>query len=55
MSDNTTESNTRKNPFFEPYGTPHDTVPFDRIRFEDFEVRHLPDARRTEWLRANAE
>ncbi len=25
------------NPFFAPYGTPHDTVPFDRIRFEDFE------------------
>ena len=24
-------------------------------RFEDFEVRHLPDVRRTEWLRANAE
>ena len=27
----------RKNPFFEPYDTPHDTVPFDRIRIEDYE------------------
>ena len=27
----------------------------DQSQFEDFEVRHLPDARRTEWLRANAE
>lgn len=27
----------RKNPFFEPYHTPHDTAPFDRIRLEDFE------------------
>ena len=27
----------RKNPFFEPYNTPHDTVPFDRIRMEDYE------------------
>ena len=25
------------NPFFEPYNTPHATVPFDRIQFEDFE------------------
>lgn len=24
-------------PFLPPYGTPHETVPFDRIRFEDFE------------------
>jgi len=31
------ESQERKNPFMEPYGTPHDTVPFDKIRFEDFE------------------
>ena len=46
MSDNTTESNTRKNPFFEPYGTPHDTVPFDRIRFEDFEEAFIEGIRR---------
>ena len=27
------------NPFLEPYGTPHDTVPFDRIRLEHYEDR----------------
>lgn len=27
----------RINPFFEDYKTPHDTVPFDRIRMEDYE------------------
>ena len=27
----------RKNPFFEPYNTPHDTTPFDRIEEQDFE------------------
>lgn len=27
----------RKNPFFEQYNTPHDTVPFEKIRLEDFE------------------
>ena len=27
----------RINPFFEPYQTPHDTVPFTRIRLEDYE------------------
>ncbi len=27
----------RINPFFEPYGTPHNTVPFDKIIFADYE------------------
>ena len=31
------ENQERKNPFFEPYNTPHDVAPFDRIRLEDFE------------------
>ena len=35
-----------KNPFFEPYGTPHDTVPFDRIRLEDYEEAFLEGIRR---------
>ena len=35
-----------KNPFFEPYGTPHDTVPFDRIRLEDFEEAFMEGIRR---------
>ena len=35
-----------KNPFFEPYGTPHDTVPFDRIRLEDYEEAFMEGIRR---------
>ncbi len=34
------------NPFFEEYGTPHDTVPFDRIRLEDFEEAFMEGIRR---------
>ena len=36
----------RKNPFFEPYNTPHDTVPFDRIRLEDYEEAFMEGIRR---------
>ena len=36
----------RKNPFFEPYNTPHDTAPFDRIRLEDFEEAFMEGIRR---------
>ena len=35
-----------KNPFLEPYGTPHDTVPFNRIRLEDFEEAFIEGIRR---------
>ena len=35
-----------KNPFFESYGTPHDTVPFDRIRLEHFEEAFMEGIRR---------
>ena len=35
-----------KNPFFEPYKTPHDTVPFDRIRLEHFEEAFMEGIRR---------
>ena len=38
--------NEHKNPFFEPYGTPHDTVPFDRIRLEDYEEAFMEGIRR---------
>ena len=38
--------NEHKNPFFEDYGTPHDTVPFDRIRLEDFEEAFIEGIRR---------
>ena len=40
------EQNSRTNPFFEPYATPHDTVPFDRIRIEDFEEAFMEGIRR---------
>jgi peptidyl-dipeptidase Dcp len=39
-------SEVRKNPFFEPYGTPHDTAPFDRIRLEDYEEAFMEGIRR---------
>ena len=34
------------NPFLMPYGTPHDTVPFDRIRLEHFEEAFMEGIRR---------
>lgn len=43
---NNTESSIRKNPFFEPYNTLHDTVPFENIRVEDFEEAFLEGIRR---------
>lgn len=39
-------STARSNPFMEPYGTLHDTVPFDKIKFEDFEPAFLEGIRR---------
>lgn len=40
------ENLKRKNPFFEPYNTPHDTVPFNRIRLEDYEEAFMEGIRR---------
>ena len=41
------ESATKRiNPFFEPYNTPHDTVPFDRIKTSDYEEAFLEGIRR---------
>ena len=40
------DSTERKNPFMEPYGTAHDTVPFDKIKFEDFEPAFMEGMRR---------
>ena len=40
------EDEVRQNPFFLPYGTPHDTAPFDRIRLEDYEEAMLEGIRR---------
>ena len=36
----------RKNPFFLDYDTPHGTIPFDRIRFEDYEEAFMEGIRR---------
>ena len=36
----------RKNPFFEPFDTPHHTYPFDKIRLEDFEPAFIEGIRR---------
>ena len=44
--DNKVVNEKRKNPFFEPYNTPHDTVPFDRIRMEDYEEAFMEGIRR---------
>ena len=40
------EMTERKNPFFQPYHTPHDVAPFDRIRMEDYEEAMLEGIRR---------
>lgn len=45
MTDNTTIKQ-RKNPFFEPYNTLHDTVPFEKIHLEDFEEAFMEGIRR---------
>lgn len=44
MCDN--KDNIRKNPFFEPYNTPHDTVPFDKILMSDYEEAFMEGIRR---------
>ena len=40
------EEKDRINPFFRKYDTPHETVPFDRIRLEDFEEAFMEGMRR---------
>lgn len=40
------DSEKRKNPFMEPYQTPHDTVPFEKIKFEDYEEAFMEGIRR---------
>ena len=37
---------TQENPFFLPYNTPHDTVPFDRIKTEHYEEAFMEGIRR---------
>ena len=40
------DNEQRINPFFLPYNTPHNTVPFDRIRLEDYEEAFMEGIRR---------
>ena len=42
------EEKVRQNPFFQSYGTSHDTAPFDRISIEDYEEAMLEGIRRDE-------
>ena len=46
MEEKNTEKEGRKNTFFVPYTTPHETVPFDKIRLEDYEEAFLEGIRR---------
>lgn len=43
MNDINTE---RPNPFFTPYDTLHNTVPFDKIKIEDYEEAFMEGIRR---------
>lgn len=46
MNEREQETTVRKNPFFEPYNTQHDVVPFDKIRLEDYEEAFMEGIRR---------
>lgn len=46
MSEQQITAMSHDNPFFVPYSTPHDTVPFDRIRVEHFEEAFMEGIRR---------
>ena len=41
-----TEDKKRTNPFFEEYGTPHNTIPFQKIRLEDYEEAFMEGIKR---------
>lgn len=46
MCENNIENSKRINPFFLPYNTPHDTVPFDRLQISDYEEAFIEGIRR---------
>src|SRR3712207_6867009 len=46
MNEKNVETTQRINPFFIPYNTPHNTVPFDKIKTEDYEEAFLEGIRR---------
>lgn len=46
MNNNIKEKGKRVNPFFLPYGTPHETAPFDKITIDDYEEAIIEGIRR---------
>ena len=46
MEEKEFEKNERINPFFTQYTTPHETVPFDKIRLEDYEEAFMEGIKR---------
>lgn len=46
MEEKEIENTKRVNPFLEQYKTPHETVPFDKIKLEDYEEAFLEGIRR---------
>uniref|UniRef100_A0AB33JHB8 M3 family metallopeptidase n=1 Tax=Prevotella sp. GTC17262 TaxID=3236797 RepID=A0AB33JHB8_9BACT len=46
MNENQIEKENRINPFFQPYNTPHDTIPFNSIQTSDFEEAFMEGIRR---------
>ncbi len=46
MTKNELEKENRENPFFVSYNTPHDTVPFNRIKTSDYEEAFMEGIRR---------
>ena len=46
MNENQIEKKKRINPFFLPYNTPHDTIPFNSIQTSDFEEAFMEGIRR---------
>lgn len=46
MNENIAENSKHVNPFMEPYGTPHNTVPFGKITLADYEEAMMEGMRR---------
>lgn len=46
MNENIVENSKHVNPFLEPYGTPHNTVPFGKITLADYEEAMMEGMRR---------
>lgn len=46
MNDNISEDTQHVNPFLQPYDTPHEAVPFDKIQLSDYEEAMMEGIRR---------